>query len=362
MIPALPALAQLSERSSRDIAEVVASANTLMREGDARRALDEYARARAARPEDPKLIFNEACARLRTGELDQARTLFAEASRRGGTTIGARARFNIGHLAFSRGAEVAQSDPRGAIEHFREAAEAFQASYDLNPDPQAAQNVELSRLAIKRMQDRIEEQQQRDEQQRQQQQDLAEQLQDLAQRQQELADQSAQAEQQLQEDPEAAREELDRIRQEQDVISSETREALEQARQFAEQRQSTETARAVGRLETATDRQQDASEMLAHADPGQAKDEQARAAKLIKDASDLLNTDAQQQQQPDEQQQEGEQKNDQPADQQPQQEGETPQTDQEAEDLLEKERQEREARQVRIRASSGQNKPVEKDW
>jgi Ca-activated chloride channel family protein len=356
-----PAFAQPSESVQRDVAEVIASANALMRGGDARRALDEYARARAARPEDPALIFNEACARLRTGEIDAARTLFAEASQRGATGIGAKARFNIGHLAFTRGAEVAQSDPHGAIEHFRDAAEAFQASYDLKPDPQAAQNVELARLAIKRMRDRIEEEQQQEEQQRQQQQDLAQQLQDLAQRQQELSDRSAQAEQQLQEDPEAARDELERIQKDQDQLNEETRDALEQARQFAEQRQTTETARAVGRLETATDRQQDASEMLAHPDPGQAKDEQARAAQLIKDASDLLNTDAQQQQQQDEQQQEGEPKDDQPSEQ-PQQEGESPQTDQEAEDLLEKERQEREARQVRIRASSGQNKPVEKDW
>jgi Ca-activated chloride channel homolog len=341
--------------------DVTRQANSLLRDGDAEAALALYGETET--PLSPLVAYDKALAHLALGQVDQARPLLAAASHAPqDLTVAARARFNLGYLAFQEGSAAAESNPAAAIEAFERSAKAFQASYDLDPsDQQTSRNIELARLAIRELKERLEEQKKQQQQQQQQQNDLAEQLKDLAEEQEQLAEESKQAQSPDQSEQERA-EKTERIDQKQDDLNKRTQEAKDKLEQM-QQQPNEATQNASRQLEQAQEKQQRAGQSLEEKELEDAASEQQQAAELLRQAAETLQSENKQDQPQDDgskgdpqQDQESEQDADKGEQQQPSK------LEQMLQQLLDKERQEREDRQRGVVAKPGSIRPVEKDW
>jgi hypothetical protein len=353
--PAETALA-LSRRGSALLEEgqPLAAADALQRALDTDDGSLDLAGARAA------TRYNLALARVRAGDLPAATEMLQGLEAADvDPSLRARARFNRGHALFTEAETMAEADPPAAVERYLRAAEAFRlaAAMGGNDAARAARNVEISRLAARRLRDRLQGEQER----RQQAEQMAEQLQDLAERQQQLSDESQQRAQQPEQSTEDLQQQQDGLRQQAQELLEQMREMAEQSRTDQRRAEQTPEEGAADDIEQATRAQDEASrDLRAQRTEGAAEDQQ-RAADLLRQAAERLATGQSDQQDGQQGQQQEAQEDQSQQAHQGEQEGEGEQRDAIAEYLLDKERAEREARE-HIRGRLGRIVPVEKDW
>ena len=316
-----------------------------------------YRKAAELDPESPYALFNQGAAAYRAGDWATARDKFQAAQRRApDAEFEAKCRYNLGNTAFR--AAQSQAKPEDGIATYRESIRHFQDAHRLDPaHTRAAQNLELSRRQLQLL---LEQQRQQQEQQ-QQQQEANDQLKELAERQQQAADRNRQT-------PNPTPEQQQQMAQEQQQLQQDTEKLAEQ--QPAQQK-----------LAEAREHQKKASEKLAEGKPDQAQPSQEKAAQALREAQKQAQKEQEQQKQQ-EGQQGGEEKQEQQGEQGQQQEQASPpqqgqqqqgepqnQSDQQAEpqeavfknaqDILDRERQNLKNRQ--LRQAEGLP-PVDKNW
>ena len=123
--------------------------------------------ADVARPEDPTIAFNRACALAATGDVEKARELFRQAALARETALAARSHYNLGCLSSEQGRAVLGEDPAAAAPEQRQqglslllsAVGHYRDCLRLDPGhADARHNLELIRLFVKHVQSQWEQQ------------------------------------------------------------------------------------------------------------------------------------------------------------------------------------------------------------
>ncbi|MBI4878976.1 MAG: VWA domain-containing protein [Planctomycetes bacterium] len=176
----LPLLAPAADAGERVAgAEKHNAALERLRSGEVDQALSLFAEAEELSPAEPRIALGRGAALQQKGELDGAREQYQRASAGGDAQATALAHYNLGTLAAARAREIlgaAPEDARGeertrAVAEIEEAIERFRAALRLAADNEDARyNVELLRLWLKHVQDAW---QKKDEEQQAREQDLA---------------------------------------------------------------------------------------------------------------------------------------------------------------------------------------------
>ena len=172
--------------------ELVDEANAAYSRQDYEGALSLYEEASVAAPESPHVIFNKGVAYYRQGDYASARDLFAEAALKSAETdLAARSKYNLGNTAFREFERQQDSDLNKALEACQESVSHYQEALRLDPAfTEAAENIEVVRLVMKSLLDKIKEQQEAAQKQQQAQQQAADKLKELIEKQETATDQS----------------------------------------------------------------------------------------------------------------------------------------------------------------------------
>ena len=164
-----------SRAADRPTRDRVRAANRAFADGDYRAALDGYGDAEVAESESAALNYNRGLAHYKLGQFTEARRLFNEALATRDLSLEAGAKFNLGNCAYAE-ALTRVADVPEAVDLLGEAIGFYRHSLDLNPrDDDARINIEMAKLLIKDLLDKQKQQQEQqppppDEQQQDEQQ------------------------------------------------------------------------------------------------------------------------------------------------------------------------------------------------
>lgn len=136
---------------------LVAAGNALYAAGEYDKALEAYDKALAAQPDSAEILFDRGNALFRKGEYDKALEAYqAAALHANNLSLEASAHFNIGNASFMKGQKQLESDPRKTISQWGESIRHYQEAVRIDPEfKEAAQNIEVVRLTMKDLADRI---------------------------------------------------------------------------------------------------------------------------------------------------------------------------------------------------------------
>ncbi len=393
---------------AESVPTMIRKGNEQYRAGEFGEALKTYEGAAKADPKSLEARFNQGVAAYKAGDVEKAQSMFREVDSTGGNPpLASAARYNLGVIETQRLRAEPPEKPEAALDGLKSAASKFRGSLDLAPgDADAARNLELTRMAIKDLQEQIARQK-----------ELQKQMQDLKDQLKENQKEQEEASQQNQEragDQQSDQEQKQEAKTQQEQVSKGTQEAQQNLDDLQKQTgggeskpkeekpeekkgdDGTPKAERVGEepspqekmeqadeaLKDAREKQEQAQEKIEQGDLAGAEKEQKEAADKLKEALEKLagkpgeNQDQQEPQeepQPSEEQEKQEEPKQQ--EQQPpppeQQEGEQmdqkegegePSTDARLGRILEKERRDRELKQQMLKQQRARNRPVDKDW
>jgi Ca-activated chloride channel family protein len=341
---------------------LVKKGNSSFEKGDLEDAGTFYERASVKLPESPIVEFNIGNVNYMEGDYEAARTRFENAAMKSrDLSLEARAWYNTGNCAFRQGQRQIDSDMEKALEYFQESVRFYGAALEKDPEvTDAAHNLEVARLVIKDLLDRIKKQQ---DQQKQQQDMLREVVDSL------LAAIDSQ-EGALNESRELAasdtnrtdmwKDRLDKLRRKQVSISESTGRILEKLSGLFPQETPEQVQAALAHLDSSMTAQEGAERDIAAASPSSAEEDQEESLAQMKKALEKLlegEGENEQEDQGGQQQQQQGQEQQQP-EQQPEQREEQEAKSETAREILEEEKENREKRK---RAAGGYRK-VDKDW
>ncbi|MCK4350610.1 MAG: tetratricopeptide repeat protein, partial [Candidatus Krumholzibacteria bacterium] len=163
---------------------LVRKGNRSLKKGELDKALEYYERASVDAPESPIVALDSGLAYLKREQYASAREHFEKAALASDDLgIEAMAWYNIGNTAFKQAKRQEDSDLEKALEHYKEAVGFYQTALEKDPEiSDAAFNLEITRLTIKDLLDRINKQREMMEQMQEQMKELVDSLQSLAQR------------------------------------------------------------------------------------------------------------------------------------------------------------------------------------
>lgn len=270
-----------------------ASARSLVSDGNAayeqkrfEEAVELYQRAAAAAPEAPETHFNRGDALYRGAEYEDAVSAFEQAAQlaraRGDAQLEARSRYNLGNAFYRQGKKPMQFDPASAIESLQRSVRAYREALRVDPElREAAENLELAKLALKEALER--KRQQPSGGQGGEQNETEKELSEQIERQKDLSDKSQELDRRRQENPrdEQQRQESEQLAQQQQQLERDGEELSEQMQEPSQQE-------ARERLEQARQKQQQASEQLQNQQAAEAAESQREAAEQMQQALDSL--------------------------------------------------------------------------
>ncbi len=358
------------------VQKLVHQANMLYDKGNFNEALQEYDQALIDSPQLLEPKFNKANCYFQLDDLAEAINLYNEvAAESKNMELVAKAKYNLGNCYFQRGSKQKDSNLQKALEDLQTSIVCWRSALEIDPEnDKAAKNIEVARLIIKDIIDQLNKQKEQQQQQAEKQKQLQEQLKELAEQQKALAKQTQQTKEQ-QEKGQINQQQADDNYKKQAEEQSQLKKETEQASQQMQQQdpntpQPPQMQQAAGELEQAMDKQSDAETKLKNSDGTSAKQSQDKAAEHLENALKALSQENQQNQQQQNQQQQQEQQGQTQQQQEPNQPGEEQQQNQQeqkaaaapdatAQEILDKEQNEKKQRQILQRA--GYQK-VEKDW
>jgi Ca-activated chloride channel family protein len=344
----------------------VKQGNELYGRGNFNEAMGKYDEALLESPGASEAKFNKANCYYRLDDLTAAMELYREAAAESkDMKLVARARYNLGNCCFEEGLKQRDSNLDKAMEGLKNSIVHWRQALDIEPENEkAAKNIEVARLIIKDIIDQLNKQKQEQEQKAAKQKELQEKLKELLEKQKGLSQETQQTKDQ------AARGDISK----EQAASDYTKQATEQS-QLREQAQQTsqelrqqqdpnnpppeQMQHAAEALDQASVSQTKAEERLNAADGAEGKRAEDRAVEHIENALKALSQGDQQNQQPERgRPQEPNQPQDANEGGQPkEQEAYAP--DATAQEILDKERQEKDMRQMLQR---GGYQKVDRDW
>jgi len=176
---------------------LVSKGNSQYHKKDYGKALDLYDKASVKAPESPIIAFNKGAALYKKEDYEKAREHFQQAaSKTKSLPFEAKAWYNLGNCSFKEGGRQEDSDLQKALQSYEESVKHYSTALEKDPKlAEAAQNLEIARLKIKDLLDKIKNQQQQGGDQNQQNQQQNQQGQQDQQQQQQGENQEQQGEQ-----------------------------------------------------------------------------------------------------------------------------------------------------------------------
>jgi len=345
--------------------------NKLYAEGNFNDAIKKYDQALTDAPQALEPKFNKANGYFQLDDLVKAIDLYREVSADSkDMKLVAKAKYNLGNCYFKQGSKQIDSNLHKALEDLQTAIAYWRQTLDIDPENEkAAKNIEVARLTIKDIIDRINKQKKEQQQQAEKQKKLQKQLKELLEHQKALAQKTQQVKNDTDKGQISRQEAEDNYKkqaQEQSQLEDKTEQALQQIQQQDPNiPQPPHMKQAGSELEQAADAQSDAETQLKASDGSAAKQSQDKAAKHLENTLKALSQDNQQkqgQQQEQQGQEQQPQEPNQPDKKQQQQQKEQKAAaaqDTTAQEILDKEQKKKKQRQILQR---GGYQRVEKDW
>ncbi len=344
----LPAASWSADAGS--IRPEIEQGNELFSAGEYTAAIDAYDRALITEPQAVEPRFNKANCYYRLDDLEQAMELYREtAAESKDMSLVAKAKYNLGNCYFQRGSKQADSDLNKALEDMQTSIKFWRQVLELEPEnKKAARNIEVARLTIKDIIDRINKQQQQQQKQAEKQKQLIERLKELLAEQKTLAGDTEKTNELSEKnliDEAKTHEQYAQQKDRQDSIKQRTEQVtMELQQQDPNTPRPPKMDEAARELAQAVGNQVGASEKLAAGKgPGAWQSEQ-KAAQYIENAIDILSQEDRKQQQ-NQQQQQDQQSQDQNKPQQQQQQDPNQPADPNEQQQQQKEQQERQKQQ-----------------
>ncbi len=347
---------------------LVRKGNRSLEKGELDKALEFYERASVDAPESPIVALDRGLAYLKKEQYASAREHFEKAALGSDDlALEAMAWYNIGNTAFEQAERQEDSDLEKALEHYQEAVGFYQTALEKDPElSDAAFNLEVTRLTIKDLLDRINKQREMMEEMQEQMREIVDSLQSLAKREGGAADESRELDSSA--DRGAGWENrVDEAQSEQRNIENDTGAVREKLNGlFPADQQPPPVQQALGHIDSSLANQAMAQGELSAGDPGDAAGEQDLAREELEKAIESLTEQKDQQQQQQQQQQEGQRQAGQQEQQQEDQEQQAEQQqekgeprDETAQAIIEEEKENKKRRQE---AAQRGYKKVDKDW
>lgn len=160
---------------------LVDSGNAFYAAGEFDKALEAYEKALTEQPEAGEILFNKGNALFQKEEFEKAREAYqAAALHARDSGLEASAQYNLGHVVFAEGQQELESDPKKALSRWGQSVQHFQEALRIDPQrEEAAQNIEVVRLAIKDLADRLKQSEEAAREQQQQREELKKKLEEV---------------------------------------------------------------------------------------------------------------------------------------------------------------------------------------
>jgi Ca-activated chloride channel family protein len=346
-------------------------------------ALDRYREASIDAPESAQIAFDRGAAYYRKGDFAKAAEFFKQAALKArDVKLEAKSKYNLGNAAFREAQRQQDSDLKASLEACRRSIEHYHDALELDPEyRRAAENIEVVRLTMKAILDKIKKQEEEAKQHQQAQQGAQKALKQLIEKQQQALDRSRALTKRRDSTHRAERsKEIGKLASQQRQIENETRSVSRNLTKGAQKppKAPSPAEEARRHLDQAAKDQDAAAGKLDQKQSAAAQPDQEAALKELKQAQSALKQQGPQAggQKKQAQQGQGGRKN-QPASSpqaSPQQApptkpqaqpsgGRQPpqlaQTNDSAQDILEEEKENRERRRMPM---AGGYRPVDKDW
>ncbi len=230
--------------------------------------------------------YNKGAALYKKGDYAEALTAFERAA--AGTEesdLAARSRFNMGNTYHKRAGQNVEKEPQKALDDLKESLVNYRQALEISPDlAQAARNMEVTKLNIRRVEEILKKQQQQAAGDKREKDEAGEALDKLINRQQQLTEKSREQEKRTENDQTEST-----ARQQ----ASEQQKLTEETGQLAEEMErkgsNSEAFKQAGdNLRQALEEQKEAEERLSEGQFGDAAESQEKAAENLKKARQAL--------------------------------------------------------------------------
>ena len=365
---------------AESVRNLVESGNKAYEQGDFSKSLDSYNKAAEVEPDSAIVHFNKGNALYKQGQYDDAFTVYEQAATRAMAEndhmLEAQSRYNMGNSSYRKAEALSQENPEKALEKFNRSSEYFHSAVKLDPAfSEAVQNLEVSRIAAKQVEELIRQQQQQAQQQQKAQEQIKKDLEELSEQQNEAAEQSKKAarKQQAKGQGTESDQQPDQLAAKQKNITERTKSVNDKLEQLSD-RPNPQLSEEIARehVKRAIDKQEAARKDLEQKRPEQASVEQQEAAEELQKALQQLEQGKEEEQKKGspEQEQEGSESKGQEAQQSQEERGEEqsrqvdlqkdqPASGESPEDII---NEELESRKYRRSDGGTGYKAVEKDW
>ena len=338
--------------------------------GEYDKAFSAYEEASVSAPESPIIYFNKGGTLYQMGDYGAATDAFEMAAlKTKDPLLEVKSRYNLGNCAFREAERQQDNDLNKALEALTKSIQHYQEALKLAPEfVEAAENIEVARLMMKNILDAINKQKEAAQQQQEAMEQAAKKIEELIEKQQQALDRNQQLddEKRSKGDSETLRQQVQDLAKEQRNLQAETEELAQNMPNPAGQQSLSEETPTEKHLKNAEKEQNAASEHLEENRTSEAKPNQEKALKELKEALESLKEDQksggqqQEQQQGNQQEQEGVSPEEAPQDPGEQQElAAEAQLMEDAHDILDEEKKNRERRQMQ---AAGIYRDVDKDW
>jgi hypothetical protein len=283
----------VSAESARDL---VASGNQFYTAGEYDKALEAYEKAAAEQPQAGEISFDKGNVYFQKGEYDKAREAYqAAALTTKDLALEAAAHYNLGNTSLAQGQKQLEIDPPKALSHYSESIRHYQEALRTDPHLQeAAQNIEVVRLMMKDLADRIKKAQEAAKEQQNQREDIQKRLNEAIEEQESEIKENASLQQESAQNPqESADGETQQLASDQEKTRQKTQEIADRLKdlqaqqplgQQSQQQAEPSAPTAQEHLEKAQEAQKSAVENLDRRDLGEAQKEQEKALEHLKEA------------------------------------------------------------------------------
>ncbi len=347
--------------------DLVQEGNRLLEQGKYDEAIEKYEAASVDAPENPEIYFNKGNAYYRKGDFAKAKSLFEKAALKTKILdLEAKAKYNLGNCSFREGERQKDSDLQKALGEFQSSVRFYQEALKLDPKLEdAAHNIEVARLVMKDILDKLKKEQEKQKKEQKKQQEAAEQLKKLIDEQeQEIKENKAlQDEKKKQGDTDETKDKTRQLAKDQDATRKKTKDLAEKMKNMAHKQQPNQPQnpidKAAKHIENSADMQEKAAgdlkkQKLEDAIPNQGKS----LEELKKALASMSNPNENQGKGEDQQKQDSANKESQDKKPEDKQAQAVPRNET-AQDILNEEKDNKEKRRVR---TPGGYRPVDKDW
>ncbi|HMA75688.1 MAG TPA: tetratricopeptide repeat protein [Candidatus Krumholzibacteriaceae bacterium] len=356
-----------SELSADTSGNLVSKGNDSFRQGDYKSAAAYYQKASVEKPESPVILFNTGAALYKEGDFKEAREYFQKAAEKTRElNLESRAWYNMGNCSFREGQRQADSDLEKALEHYKESVRLYGTALEKDSTvTDAALNMEVARIVIKDLLDRIKQREEKKKRQQKKMREIVDSLVSLADRQDKALQRDRELTSEKSKGASGWKDRVGNLQEKQKSIKEGTAEVNDKLKGMFDKKPPSSVEQALSHIDSSLAGQNTAVEKLSVFEPEKASDGQKESSEQLRKAVAELTDNQDKEQKKKEQREKGDKQNKKNNKQKNQQQKKEKEKEPEkkvnetAKDILSEEKKNREKRK---RQSGSGYRDVDKDW